>query len=54
VPELLLDKPEVLSTSQEIGCGDGTHSIFWRQTLDGLGLESVRVFGVDLFEPLIY
>ena len=37
----------------EIGCGDGTHSIFWRQQLNNLGLDKVRIFGIDLHEPLI-
>lgn len=37
----------------EIGCGDGAHSIYWRQQLNNLGLDSVRIFGIDLHAPLI-
>lgn len=37
----------------EIGCGDGAHSIFWRQQLKNLGLDNVQIFGTDLLEPLI-
>ena len=37
----------------EIGCGDGTHSIFWKQQLKNLGIDRVRIFGIDLHEPLI-
>jgi SAM-dependent methyltransferase len=42
-----------LSLVIEIGCGDGAHSIFWRQQLNSLGLDNVQIFGVDLLEPLI-
>ena len=41
------------SSIVEIGCGDGSHSLFWRRKLNDLGLESVHVFGVDLLESLI-
>jgi|SRR3989339_176938 len=41
------------SSIVEIGCGDGSHSLFWRRKLNDLGLESARVFGVDLLESLI-
>lgn len=44
---------EPLSLITEIGCGDGTHTVFWRRQLDDVGLGRVRVVGVDLFRSLI-
>jgi len=41
------------SSIVEIGCGDGSHLLFWRRKLNDLGLESVHVFGVDLLDSLI-
>ncbi len=51
----LISQLELHSSSivVEIGCGDGAHSIFLRQQLNKLGLGNVRIFGVDLHEPLI-
>lgn len=37
----------------EIGCGDGAHSIFWREKLNKLGLSAVKIFGIDLLKSLI-
>lgn len=41
------------SSVVEIGCGDGAHTLFWRGELNSLGLESVRILGIDLLESLI-
>jgi SAM-dependent methyltransferase len=51
----LISQLELHSSSivVELGCGDGAHSIFWRQQLNNLGLDRVRIFGIDLHEPLI-
>lgn len=41
------------SSVVEIGCGDGSHSIFWRNKLNDLGLKSVKIFGFDILETSI-
>lgn len=41
------------SSIAEIGCGDGAHTLFWREQLDSLGLKDVTILGVDLLESLI-
>lgn len=50
IPSLNL-KPD--SSVVEIGCGDGSHSLFWRQNLDDLGLQNVHILGIDIVEALI-
>lgn len=50
IQQLNIDKS---SSVVEIGCGDGAHTFFWRKELNSLGLESVRILGIDLLDSLI-
>jgi len=43
----------ITSSIVEIGCGDGAHTIFWRQQLNSLGFGSTPILGIDWLEPLI-
>lgn len=37
----------------EIGCGDGSHLIFWKKLLAKANLDTVQLLGVDLFESQV-
>jgi SAM-dependent methyltransferase len=37
----------------EIGCGDGSHLLFWKKLLAKNNLDTVQLLGVDLFESQV-
>ncbi|MDD1751577.1 MAG: class I SAM-dependent methyltransferase [Methanotrichaceae archaeon] len=37
----------------EIGCGDGSHLLFWNKLLDNANLDTVQLLGIDLFATQI-